>query len=166
LYCANDENIYAFEINSNEYNIYKLDFNFNTVNKSFGHSCGKHKLYVSVYNDILYFCEINDDDINSTNISVHTHDVDTLKLYHVYVYEDEREYETYYLDETVYQNKLYEYVRYHRRDKIRIYDLVTMERIHSFDIDDRYLVGDIKLSIADDILMISDKRRTLFYDIK
>lgn len=162
LFCIQDKHIFVIEINSNEYNIHKLDFNFDTINKSLRHLWDKHELYVSAHDDILYIWQIDRD---GTNISVHTHDVNTLKLLNVNDYK--REYETYFLDRKVYQNKLYEYVHHHHdKNEIKIYDLMTMEQIHSFDIDDRYLSSNTKLSIDDDILIISDTKRTLFYDIK
>jgi hypothetical protein len=151
------------------YNLYKRDLNMVYICGTSQHSFDSSPLHISIFDGIIYICNIFDDDID-----IHTYDINTLKKINSYCHPridinkcvDINDC----VDKTTYQNKLYVYFyRNHVMNEISVYDLSTMNYIYSIklshhEMNTQYSRGS-KLTINNDILMLSHGTRTIFYDI-
>jgi hypothetical protein len=152
-----DNHIYVVNNGYVSYSIYKCNTDFDEVCKSINYTF-PHMYYLtqmSIYDDMLYICEINK---NKLHVSLHN----ITNLHHIRNIDHELVDNDDLLDRIVYKNKLYELYQFN--NNILVYDLITMIHIYTIDIGPEVCWG-AKLLIADDILMISDKENTLFYDI-
>jgi hypothetical protein len=172
-----DNHIYVVNNGYLSYGVYKYDMNFDELYKSIEYTFPHFRNYthVSIYDDVLYVCEIKK---NKLHVSLHN----IIDLRHIRSVDHKLVYEDDLLDRTIYKNKLYELYQFNYN--IIVYDLVTMVQIYTIDISPdvcqkaKFEMSSlyrstmsttkeftIKLTIADDILLISDKENTLFYEI-
>lgn len=154
-----DEHIYIVTEGYMSYSVCKCDMNFNKLYKSVEYIFpffSKYTQYITIYDDMLYICAINENKLHVT-----THNTTDLRrihdINHELINKDDL------LDRTLYKNKLYELYQFN--NNIIVYDLITMTHIYTININPE-VRRDAKLTIADDILMISDKENTLFYEIQ
>jgi hypothetical protein len=157
--CVYNNSIYCGYFEDKKYHIRVYDLiSLRTIKISNEYSCkseyysrNKNRL-MSIYNDIIYVYESD----TTGNIDIHTYDVNTIERLNQYHHKCDVEWKYMILHE----NKLYKYAY----GKICIYDATTFGHICSFPVN-THLKHNSRISISNNVLMISDDQYILFYDI-
>jgi hypothetical protein len=146
LYVYNDS-VYVIDICDTMYMITEYDLDKLTINNASEYnSCKYINLQISVHDDVIYVYD---------NVNIYTHDINTFDRLNQYSCNRDYPYAR------LHKNKLYTL----EQNVVNIYNVITFECICSFEVDINSKFHGI-ISLCDDILMISDNIRIIFYDIK
>jgi hypothetical protein len=147
--------LYAVVMNANNYYIITYDsVNFNVVRKSNNFGGKGDVVQITMFNNVLYiYTTLMFDDV----CHIYAHNIDNFYRFHQHSTPDK------YLNSKLYNNKLYQYD--HTSANLYVYDIITMDIIYSFSIQTTYQ-SYYYLSISNDILVLSNDKEMILYDIK
>jgi hypothetical protein len=156
--CVHNNILYVHSTYDDKYRIDAHDINeFNGARKHSQEYKSFSSMYsLSISNNYIYICEYT----TQQTYNIRIHDINTLELI------SEKQFENglkFIKAVTIYKNNLYCY----KDETLYIYDLSTLKLINSFCIEfnDMQLTN-YSISISNDVMMVSNTKQIIIYDIK
>jgi hypothetical protein len=153
--CVNDEYVYVISTCTDKYYICKYDLlTFTQTQVSKKYKYHSNVLQMSIHEDTLYIHDRTYLD-KKQSYYIYAHDIINLKR-------KSRKSTKKLSNASLYKNKLYCY----ESRTVYVYDVTTLNKIHSFNIDQCDQNIGCNIFISDDIMMLSNPKQMIFFDIK